>query len=431
MTKYISIKEAMKKGSGKVAVRGWVYRERGSNKMKFIVLRDSSDIIQCVVKREEFDKQWGEIDGLKIESSVELEGTIKKDERAPTGYEISVSKINVVQIAEDYPLNKDSTEEALADKRHLALRSRKMTAIMKIRHTVLAAFREYYSKQDYYEFSPPILQPTQCEGGSTLFSVNYYDKKLYLAQTGQLYTEAYIYALEKTFVVSPTFRAEKSNTSRHLSEFWMAEMEATWMRFPELVEDVEKLVKFIIGDVLKKNKSDLEILERDVSKLEPIVKKPFNRMTYTEVLEFLKKEHKMDVKWGKDLRTVEEQKLSQHFDVPTIVTHYPKEVMAFYKPKDPQDSKVAVCLDVIAPEGYCEIIGGSERDLDIEELKKVLSKDGEDLSGYEFYFDTRRYGSVPHCGHGMGVERVVSWICGLDTIKDAIPFPRTMRRFNP
>lgn len=302
---------------------------------------------------------------------------------------------------------------------------------MKIRHTILQAFREHYVKKGYFEFTPPILQPTQCEGGSTLFKVDYYKDKMFLSQTGQLYSEAYIFGLEKIFLISPTFRAEKSKTSRHLSEFWMAEMEAAWMDLDGLQDDIEELIKHIVKKVLTNNQAELKLLKRDISKLEPIVKKKFNRMTYTEVLDFLKKKEKMKVEWGKDLRTVEEENLSKHFDVPTIITRYPKKIMAFYKPSDPEDKKVALCLDVIAPEGYGEIVGGSQRSLDVKDMSKTLKAEGEDLENYKWYFESREFGSVPHSGHGLGIERVVAWMCGLDNIKDAIPFPRTMERYKP
>jgi len=429
--KFISIQEAINKGKGKVSVRGWIYRERGSNKFKFIVLRDSTNIIQCVLSHEKFKKQWKDIDKLMIESSIEVTGQVKAEPRAPTDYDLQVEKINIIQTAEPFPIAKDLSPEFLLDNRHLWMRSRKMVAIMKIRHTILQAFREHYIQKGFLEFTPPILQPTQCEGGSTLFSVKYYNNQVYLSQTGQLYSEAMIFALEKVFLISPTFRAEKSKTSRHLSEFWMAEMEAAWMNLDEMQDDIEELIKHIIKKVIQNNKEELKLLNRDLQKLDPIVKKPFKRMTYTEVLDFLKKKDKIKTPWGKDLRTIEEDRLSAHFDVPIIITKYPKETMAFYKPEDPKNKKVALCLDVIAPEGYGEIIGGSERDLDVESMKKMLKKEGEDLKNYEWYFDSRKYGSVPHAGHGMGVERVVAWICGLDNIKDSIPFPRTMLRWKP
>ncbi len=425
----MDIQKAIDQGKGKVSIKGWVYRKRKQANQVFLIIRDANNVIQCVIEKE--SKAFEDATKIFIESSIEIEGDIQKEPRAPSGYEIKVRNLNIIDLGEPYKIAKDFSTEFLADNRHLWLRSKKMTSIMKIRHTVLNAFREHYINKGYFEFTPPILQPTQCEGGSTLFEVKYYKDKMFLSQTAQLYSEAFIFGLEKIFLISPTFRAEKSKTSRHLCEFWMAEMEAAWMDLDQMQDDIEELLKHIVKKVLKDNKTGLEVLKRDISKLEPIVKKKFNRMTYTEVLDFLKKKENMKVNWGKDLRTVEEEKLSDHFDVPTIVTRYPKEIMAFYKPEDPKEKKVALCLDVIAPEGYGEIIGGSQRDLNIETMKKLLKAEGEDPSNYDWYFDSRKYGSVPHSGHGMGVERVVTWICGLDNIKDAIPFPRTMERFKP
>ncbi|MFC1774984.1 asparagine--tRNA ligase [Nanoarchaeota archaeon] len=428
--KFLSIKDAIKKGSGKVKIRGWVYRERGSNKLKFVILRDSTNIIQCVIEKTKVgEKKFKVADKVQIEAAIEVNGTIKPDKRAPSGFEISVSDFNIIGESNEYPIQKDLSEEFLLDVRHLWIRSRKMASIMKIRHTILKAFREYYTKQGYFEFSPPILQPTQSEGGATLFPVKYYDDTIFLSQTAQLYSEAMIFALEKIFLVSPTFRAEKSKTSRHLSEFWMAEMEAAWMDLDGLCDDVEGLLTHIVQSVVKENQEELELLKRDITKLKKI-KPPFPKLTYTEALKILEKKG-MKIPFGKDLRTIEEDKLSKMYDKPIIITKYPKEIMAFYKPKDSKNSKVALCLDVIAPEGYGEIIGGSQRDLDVKEMSNILKKQGEDPNNYSWYFDLRKYGSVPHSGHGMGVERVVAWICGLDNIKDAIPFPRTMKRFKP
>lgn len=432
--KFISIKEAMKKGEGKVAVRGWIYRERGSNKLKFLVLRDSSEIIQVVLKSEKFSKEWDKIDKISVESSVEIEGIIKSDKRAPTGYEIDADKINIIHIAEDFPINKDLNEELLGDRRHLWLRSRKMTSILKIRSTVLGAMREHWTKKGFYEYHSPIILNLAGEGGSTLFSVDYFGKPAYLSQTWQLHAEPAIFGLENIFTIQPAFRAEKSKTSRHLAELWMAEMEKAWVKFEELQDDAEELIKDVLKKVLEINKEDLVILGRDPKKLELSLKKDFPRITYTEALKLLKEKKKINVSWGKDLRTVEEDKLSELFDTPIIVTEYPKEVKAFYMkepPKHPKEGKVVLGFDMIAPEGYGEIVGGSQREEDLEKIKENLVRDGEDLSKYEFYFDTRRYGSVPHGGYGMGVERVISWICGLETIKDAIAFPRTMTRLNP
>ncbi len=436
--KFISIKEAMKKGKGKVAIRGWVYRERGSNKVRFIVLRDSTDIVQCVLKKEDFNEGiWDQVGKLKIESSVKLVGEIKPDERAPTGFEISVKEIEIVHIAEDFPINKDLNEELLGDRRHLWLRSRKMTSILKIRSTVFGAIHEYFRKEGFYEFQSPSILGAAGESGSSVFEVKYFDKKAYLAQTWQLHAETAIFALEKIYCIAPSFRAEKSNTSRHLCEYWHAEMEVAWSNFEKLQGYAEGLMKHIVKKVLDENKEDLKILERDITTLESTLKKDFPRMTYTEVIKFLKEKFKFNISWGKDLRTIEEDKLSSLFDTPVIVTNYPKIVKAFYMKESPEtldkpeEEKTVQGFDVIGPEGYGELFGASQREENIEVIKENLIKEGEDLKNYEFYFDSRRYGSIPHGGFGMGVERVISWICGLDTIKDAIAFPRTMRRMKP
>ncbi|RJQ17231.1 asparagine--tRNA ligase [Candidatus Woesearchaeota archaeon] len=427
---FISIKQAEEKKHGEIAIRGWVYRERGSNKLKFITLRDATGIIQCVIEKDIVGEElFKTADKLQIEASMEIHGTIKEDKRAPTGFEISVNDFKVIGWSDTYPISKDQSPEFLLDNRHLWLRSRKMAAVMKVRHTVLSAFREFYNKHGFYEFSPPILQPNQCEGGSTLFEVKYYQTKTFLTQSWQLYGESSIFALEKLYCISPCFRAEKSKTSRHLSEFWMAEMEAAWIGLKELTQSAEECVSFIVKKVVEENEEELKVLGQDVEKLKKI-KAPFPRLTYTEVLERLAKKGDK-VKWGKDLRTVEEDTIMEEFDKPLIVTHYPKEIMAFYKPKDPDDEKTALCFDMLAPEGYGEIIGGSQRDTDIEELTKALKKMGENPKHYDWYFDLRKYGSVPHSGYGLGIERVVAWLCKLDNIKDAIPFPRTMLRWTP
>ncbi len=430
--KFISIQKAIEKKKGKVAVRGWVYRERGSNAMKFIVLRDSSNIIQCVLEKKNFEEQWSEIDKIKIESSIEIIGEIKEDKRAPTGFEIQVKNINIVHIADDFPINKDLNEELLGDRRHLWLRSRKMTAVLKIRSTVFNAIHEYFRKNGFYEYQSPIFQAVQCEGGSSLFNVDYFGKKgVFLAQTWQLYAEPAIFALEKIYTIAPSFRAEESKTSRHLTEYWHAEMEVAWADFKDIQDYGEGLIKNIIKRVLEENKPELKILERDIKKLEPTVKKPFPRITYDEALKILKDKSKIKITWGKDLRTIEEDELSKLYDTPVIVTNYPKEVKAFYMKETEGNSKVVNGCDFIAPEGYGEIIGGSERESDLDKIKSRLVEMGEKLDYYSFYLDTRRYGSVKHGGFGLGVERVISWICGLDTIKDSIPFPRTMTRFTP
>ncbi len=429
---FLSIQQAIVQGKGTVSVRGWVWRERGSNKLKFITLRDSTNVLQCVLDRKDFEKSWDVIDKVQVETCMTLTGELAKDERAPNGFELHVKEFVVVGKSENFPITKDQSVEFLADNRHLWLRSRKMTAILKIRSTVFGAIDEYFKGQGFYEYHSPIFQAVQCEGGSELFEVKYFDKKdVFLAQTWQLYAEPAIFALEKIYTIAPSFRAEKSKTSRHLTEYWHAEMEMAWSTFADIQNHGEDLLKYVLRRVLEKHKADLELIGRDWKKLVPAVEKPFVRMTYTEALKILKEKFKMDIEWGKDLRTIEEEKLTTLYDVPVICSNYPKKVKAFYMKEDSQDSRTVQGCDFLAPEGHGEIIGGSQREEDLEEIKKRLVEQGEDPSQYEFYLDTRRYGSVPHGGFGMGVERVVRWICGLESIKDAIPFPRTIERYKP
>ncbi len=432
MIKKMSIQEAMDVGKGKVTLYGWVHRERGSNKLKFINLRDSTNIIQCVIAKADVGEEKFEVaDKVQIEAAMKIVGEIKKEPRAPTGFELHVSDLELIGASNEFPIQKDFSPEFLADQRHLWLRSRKMTSMMKIRSTVFGAIDEYFKGNGFYEYHSPLFMSSNCEGGATVFEVDYFGKPMFLAQTWQLHAEPAIFALEKIYTIAPSFRAERSKTSRHLTEYWHAEMEMAWCEFSDVQDHGEKLLKHVFKAVLKNHKAELEVLKRDITKLEPIVKKPFVRMTYDEALKILKSKCKMDVEWGKDLRTVEEDKLSRLYDVPVIVTDYPKIVKAFYMKEVPGKPDVVQGCDFIAPEGYGEIIGGSQREEDIDEIKKRLKDSGEDLKEYEFYLDTRRYGSVPHGGFGLGVERIISWICGFDTIKDAIPFPRTMLRYNP
>ncbi len=432
MTEFISIQEAMNKGKGEVNVRGWIHRERGSNKLKFIILRDSTNIIQCVIEKEVVgEEKFKTAKDTQVETSMTLKGEIKEESRAPTGYEIHAKDFKIVGNSDTFPITKDQSPEFLLDKRHLWLRSRKLTAIFKIRSTVAGAIHKFFRDRGYYEFDAPILQPSQCEGGSTLFEVDYYGDKTYLAQSWQLYAESAVFALEKVYNFGPTFRAEKSKTSRHLSEFWMAEMEAAWMELPEITEIAKEEIKFIIKEVIRYNKAELDFLKRDVNKLKEIVDKPWPTITYTESLKILKEKENMNIEWGEDLRTIEEDKLMNHFETPIVVTNYPKEIMAFYKPRDPKDPKTALCFDMLAPDGYGEIIGGSQRDTDIKALRDSLKAQGEKPENYEWYLDLRKYGSIPHSGYGVGVERLIAWICCLDNIKDSIPFPRTILRWKP
>jgi len=430
-SKYTTIEEALKKHLTQVYLRGWIYRERKSNKFVFIVLRDESDIIQCVISKNKNQGLFETAEKLTIESSVKISGELKKDVRAPTGFEVSVSELEIIQISEPFPITEHQSPELLYDNRHLWLRSRKLNAVLKIRHTIVGAIHKFFRDHGYYEFDAPIFQPSMSEGGSTLFEVKYFEDKVYLSQSWQLYAEAGVFSLGKIYNMGPTFRAEKSKTSRHLAEFWMAEMEAAWMKLDELTEVAKDEIRFIIQEVLKNNKKELEILNRDIPLLENYVKVEYPTIKYAEVLEILNEKYQMNVPWGKDLRTIEEAKIAEHFKVPVVVTHYPTEIMGFYKPPSDENPEEALCFDMLAPEGYCEIIGGSERSLSVENMMERLRAEGETPETYEWYFDLRRYGSVPHSGYGLGVERVISWICGLDNIKDAIPFPRTMLRKTP
>lgn len=428
---FINIEQALKQKKGKAAIRGWIYRIRKQKDKIFIILRDSSDIIQCVFSQGKFKKQWKDIDKLLMESSIEIQGTIKEDKRAITGYEVQAENIEIINYAEDFPIGKDQSPEFLLDTRHLWLRSRKMQAILKIRSTVFGAIHEYFRSNGFYEFQSPIITAGAAESGPTKFTVDYFGKKVFLAQTWQFYAEAAIYALEKIYTIAPSFRAERSKTSRHLTEYWHAEVEAAWFDLDALIDLAEGLIKHVINKVLKENKKELKILNRDPKELELAIRKKFARITYDQALKLLKEKKKINVGWGKDLRTIEEDKLMELFDTPIFVTHYPKDSMAFYKPRDKKNPKVAKCFDCLLPKGNGELIGGSERDINIEEIKKSLKFWKEKVGDYEFYFDINKYGSVPHAGFGLGVERFIKWLCDLESIKDAIAFPRTINRYTP
>jgi len=415
-----------------VHLRGWIYRTRSSGNIVFMTIRDVTGILQATAKKGNLpDQEFENAKKALIESSLEITGVVKEDKRAPGGYELQVTNVSMVNFAEPFPITKDQSPEFLMDQRHVWIRSRKLTSIFKIRSTVVGAIHSFFREQGFYEFDAPVLQPNQCEGGSTLFEVKYYEDKTYLSQSWQLYAEAGIFALEKIYNMGPTFRAERSKTSRHLSEFWMAEMEAAWMELDDVVALAKKEVSYILKKVLECNQKDLEILEQDVKKLEKISQSSFPTITYTEALDILNKKEGMNIDWGKDLRTIEEDKLMNHFTTPVVVTHYPLEIMAFYKPQDSKDPKTALCFDMLAPEGYGEIIGGSQRSTDIQAMTNRLRQMGEKVENYQWYFDLRRFGSVPHSGYGLGVERLVAWICHTENIKDTIPFPRTLLRFRP
>ena len=425
--KYLHVSEVLKPShDGKLAsLRGWAYRVRKQKKFIFIILRDSTGLIQCIIK--EGSKAFKVAEKVTTESSIQLRGIVKKDKRAPTGYEVQVKDLEIVGLAETYPIARDLSDEFLLSVRHLWVRDPKMQAIWIIRAKVFEALREYFKKEGYHEVHAPFITMAS-ESGLEMFKVDYYGKDVRLAQTWQFYAEAMMHSLEKIYTIAPSFRAEKSRTTRHLTEYWHTEIEVAWMDLDGLAVESERIISYACQKVAKDCKKELKTLGVDATKLAK-VKPPFPRITYKKAIEILKKDG-MKVKAGKDLRTLEERQLMTHYSKPLIVTHYPKGAMAFYKRRDPKDPKVAMCLDVLLPSGT-EVIGGSERDLDIKEMKKVLKATGEDIKDYEWYFDTRRYGAIPHSGFGLGTDRLVQWICGLKDIKDAIPFPRTPTRCYP
>ncbi len=414
----------------KVTVRGWIYRKRRVGKLIFIVLRDATDIVQCVVEKNKVSKEsFKLLDKVGVESSVVLEGTVRKDERAPTGYEIDVDKIEVVGPSYNFPITKDKSDEFLLDNRHLWVRSREMNAILKIRHTVFGAMHEYFRESGYYETQGPMFVTGAVEGGSTLFEVPYFGKKAYLTQSSQFYLETLIFSLEKVYTVAPSFRAEKSRTRRHLTEYWHAEAEAAWYHNEDMMRDEEEMIVHIVQKVVEERKKELEYLGRDVEFLKGI-EKPFRRMRYEELIKFAQ-EHGVNIEYGDDLGADEETAITKHFDGPVFITHYPREIKPFYHRPDPDNPGVVLCHDLLAPEGYGEIIGGGERIYRLEVLLSRMEEEGLNPEDYYWYVDLRKYGSVPHAGFGLGVDRFVWWIAGLSHIKYAIPYPRTIRRTKP
>ena len=401
-----------------VLLRGWVYRKRDQKDIVFLMLRDSTGVIQLACKGIKEASQ------ATIESSIQVAGLVKEDKRAPEGFEIEVKELKIIGLAERFPIGKDLSDEFLRDVRHLWIRSQKLTKIFKVRSEVTRAVHDFYRKRGFYEVQAPIFTGCACEGGTTLFEVKYFDCKAYLTQSWQLYAEAMIQSLERIYTIAPSFRAEKSRTKRHLTEYWHQEMEAAWMSHEELMEFEEDLILYVIDHVLKYCKKELKELGRDISELEKI-KKPFLRITYKEAVE------KIGKKWGDDITDKEEKELLEKLgDKPTFLTSFPRDMKAFYMRPDPKDPKVVLASDLLVP-GVGEIIGGSERIYDMKELLESMKIYKLDKKHYEWYLDLRRYGTVPHSGFGMGIERLVMWITGIEHIMDTIPFPRTMDRFTP
>ncbi|MDZ7763906.1 MAG: asparagine--tRNA ligase [Melioribacteraceae bacterium] len=415
-----------------VTLKGWLYNKRSSGKIQFLMLRDGTGIVQCVVFKGNVSEEIFENAGkLTQESSFQITGTVKKDDRQIGGHEIDVTDLKVISIANEYPITpKEHGVEFLMDNRHLWLRSRKQWAILRIRHRVVKAIRDFFDERGFTLFDPPIITPNAVEGTSTLFETPYFDLgKAYLTQSGQLYAEAGALAHGKVYTFGPTFRAEKSKTRRHLTEFWMVEPEMAFFDLNDDMDLAEEFIEYVVQTVLTERKEELEILERDTTNLEK-VKRPFPRVSYTEAVEILKKKD-YDFEWGNDFGGADETVISEEFDRPVMIHRYPADVKAFYMKRDPEDPKVALAVDVIAPEGYGEIIGGSQREDDLDELLKRIKEHKLPQEYFEWYLDLRRYGSVPHSGFGLGLERTVSWICGIDHLREAIPFPRMIYRNTP
>jgi asparaginyl-tRNA synthetase len=417
-----------------ITLHGWLYNRRSSGKLHFLQVRDGTGTIQCVVfKGNVTPEVFHEADHLPQETSLTVTGLVKKDDRSPIGFELDVRDLKVVALpSQEYPIShKEHGVAFLMEQRHLWLRSQRQQVILRVRHTVEKAIRDFFDARGFTLVDAPIFTPSACEGTSTLFEVPYFDLgKAYLTQSGQLYMEAAAMALGKVYCFGPTFRAEKSKTRRHLTEFWMVEPEVAFMDLDGDMQLMEEFVSHVVQTALAKHRKELTtVLERDVSKLEN-VKPPFPRVTYTEAVEVLQKAgHPM--KWGEDIGGDEETVIAKQFDRPVMVHRYPAEMKAFYFKKDPNDPKVALGCDVLAPEGYGEIIGGGERESSLETLENAIAHHQLPKEAFEWYLDLRRYGTVPHAGFGMGVERCVAWICGLHHVRETIPFARMMERITP
>jgi asparaginyl-tRNA synthetase len=414
-----------------VIVAGWLYNKRSSGKIHFLLVRDGTNTIQCVVvKNDVSDEIFDAYTELTQESSLIVKGIVKEDKRSPIGYELQVTDLKIVQIAEEYPIaKKDHGIDFLLDNRHLWLRSRRPFAVMRIRHQVINAIRQFFNERGFILLDTPIFTPAACEGTTTLFETEYFGETAYLAQSGQLYAEAGALALGKVYCFGPTFRAEKSKTRRHLTEFWMVEPEVAYSDLDDDMQLAEDFISYIVKSVLDNRRMELEILERDVDKLEKVTA-PFPRISYDEAVGILKK-NGVDFEWGGDFGGTDETIISSQFDRPVIVHRYPAAIKAFYMKRDPENDKLALAMDVLAPEGYGEIIGGSQREDDYETLLKRIQEHELPRQAFEWYLDLRKYGSVPHAGFGMGIERTVGWICGTHHVRETIPLPRTIYRLTP
>ncbi len=415
-----------------VEVKGWLYNRSSKGKLHFLQLRDGSGIVQAVVFKGDVDEQlFHRADHLPQETALIVRGVVREDKRSPIGVELGVRDFSIIgEATQEYPISpKEHGVAFLMDNRHLWLRSKRQVAILRVRAEVIAAVRDYLDSRGFILVDAPIFTPNACEGTTNLFEVGYFDQKAYLTQSGQLYGEAAAMAVGRAYCFGPTFRAEKSKTRRHLTEFWMVEPEVAYLELPGLMDLAEDFLVEVVGRVLRNRRAELEILERDLTKLER-VQKPFPRISYSEAVEILaQKGH--PTKFGDDFGGDEETVISEQFDRPVMIHRYPREIKAFYMKADPQDPRVALGIDMIAPEGAGEIIGGGQREDQLAVLEEQIAKHELPKSAFEWYLDLRRYGAVPHSGFGMGIERCVGWICGLHHVRESIPFPRMLERLTP
>ncbi|MBM7692612.1 asparaginyl-tRNA synthetase [Peribacillus deserti] len=426
------IKDVSKYAGEEVTIGGWLANKRSSGKIAFLQLRDGSGFIQGVVVKEDVGEEvFAKAKALTQESSLYVIGTVQRDERSPFGFELVVKDIEVIQDSKDYPITpKAHGTEFLMDNRHLWLRSKRQHALMQIRNEIIRATYEFFNENGFSKVDPPILTGSAPEGTSELFATKYFDEDAYLSQSGQLYMEAAAMALGKVFSFGPTFRAEKSKTRRHLIEFWMIEPEMAFYDFEDNLEVQEQYVSHIVQSVLKNCPIQLNTLGRDLSKLEHI-KAPFPRITYDDAIKFLHEKGFDDIQWGDDFGAPHETAIAESYDKPVFITHYPTGIKPFYMQPDPNRDDVVLCADLIAPEGYGEIIGGSQRIHDYEFLKRRIEEHNLSMDAYKWYLELRQYGSVPHSGFGLGLERTVAWISGVEHVRETIPFPRLLNRLYP
>ncbi len=415
-----------------VTIQGWVYNKRSSGSIIFLQFRDGTGTIQGVIVKDNVTKKiFEQADKITFESSVALTGQVTEDKRAPSGYELQIEDVKVIQLApDDYPIGKkEHGVDFLLNHRHLWIRSHTQWALLKIRSTIFQAVEDFYQQNGFTRFDTPVISPSACEGTTTLFEIDYFGDKAYLSQSGQLYLESAIASLGRVYDLQPVFRAEKSKTRRHLIEFWMTNAEIAYCDLNQIMEIQEQMIIYLLQRVLKDCANELNIIERDISLLKKI-KPPFKRVTYLKAIEQL---HKLgsDIRAGDDFGNDDETLLMNHYQQPIFVTHYPAAVKAFYMKRDPQESDKALCCDLLAPEGYGEIIGGSEREDDYQVLLSSMERHQLPVNDYQWYLDLRKYGSVPHSGFGLGIERLAAWICGLKHVRETIPFPRLLNRYYP